>query len=220
MSLRPACALLACQLLMALAAPAARATMPTPGRHVKLADGWRFAFGPHEGAERGSYADSAWQRVSLPHTWNAEDAFTKEPAFREGPGWYRRTVELGPELAGRRLVLRFEGANQVTDVWWNGTHVGRHAGGYTAFAFDVTGEARFGAANVIAVRADNTVGPVPPLIADYDFYGGLYRDVWLDVTGPVHLSTLDHGAPGAWAEASGVSGARATVHVRGRIANA
>lgn len=209
---------LACVLLLALAgAPGSAAA--APARRVKLDQGWRFAFGPHDGAEREDYPDAGWQPVTLPHTWNAEDAFTREPTFREGDGWYRRRVTLDPALRGRRLVLRFEGANQVTDVFWNGTHVGRHAGGYTAFAFDVTGAARAGGANVLAVRVNNAIGPLPPLIADYDFYGGLYRDVWLIASDPVHFSLLDHGAPGAWAEATGVSQAGATVSVRGRLSN-
>jgi beta-galactosidase len=97
--------------------------------------------------------------------------------------------------------------------------LGRHAGGYTAFAFDVTEAAHIGGDNLLAVRVDNTIGPVPPLIADYDFYGGLYRDVWLIDSDPVHFSWLDHGAPGAWAAASDVSAASATVQVRARIAN-
>jgi beta-galactosidase len=155
----------------------------------------------------------------LPHTWNAEDAFTREPTFREGAGWYRRRVTLDPALAGKRLVLRIEAANQVADVYWNGKHVGHHEGGYTAFAVDVTDAARVGGANVLAVRVDNAIGPVPPLIADYDFYGGLYRDVWLIALDPVHFSAMDHGAPGVWAEPTHVSEAGATVTVRGRLAN-
>ena len=209
---------LACVLLLALAgAPGSAAAAPS--QRVRLDDGWRFAFGRQDDAEREDYPDAAWQLVTLPHTWNAEDAFTREPTFREGDGWYRRRVVLDPALQGKRLVLRFEAANQVTDVYWNGAHVGRHAGGYTAFAFDVTGAARVGGTNVLAVRVNNAVGPVPPLIADYNFYGGLYREVWLIASDPVHFSLLDHGAPGAWTEATGVSEASATVSVRGRLSN-
>jgi beta-galactosidase len=188
-------------------------------RRVKLDEGWRFTFGRQEGAEREDFDDAGWHPVTLPHTWNAADAFTREPTFREGDGWYRRSVTLAPGLEGKRLVLRFEAANQATDVYWNGTHVGHHAGGYTAFAIDVTPAAHVGGANLLAVRVNNAIGPVPPLIADYDFYGGLYRDVWLIVSDPVHFSLLDHGAPGLWAEPSRVSEASAGVRVRGRLSN-
>jgi hypothetical protein len=203
---------------MALAS-APRATAAEATRRIRLDTGWRFAFGPREGAERGSYSDADWEPVTVPHTWNAQDAFTRVPSFREGQGWYRRHVTLDRALEGRRLTLRFEAANQVADVWWNGVRLGRHAGGYTAFAFDVTEASHIGGDNLLAVRVDNTIGPVPPLIADYDFYGGLYRDVWLIDSDPVHFSWLDHGAPGAWAAASDVSAASATVQVRARIAN-
>jgi beta-galactosidase len=208
-----------CAALVALASAPRPATADATQR-TRLDTGWRFAFGPHEGAEQPSYTDTEWETVAVPHTWNAQDAFTRVPSFREGQGWYRRHVTLDRALEGRRLTLRFEAANQVADVWWNGVHVGRHVGGYTAFAFDVTDAARLGADNLLAVRVDNTIGPVPPLIADYDFYGGLYRDVWLIASSPVHFSLLDHGAPGAWAEASAVSASSATVRVHGRIANA
>ncbi|MFI5370524.1 MAG: glycoside hydrolase family 2 TIM barrel-domain containing protein [Candidatus Eisenbacteria bacterium] len=204
-------------LLLALAGgPAGAASLHSP---MKLDDGWRFAFGRRDDAERVDFPDADWHPVTLPHTWNAEDAFTREPTFHEGEGWYRRRVTLDATLRGKRLLLRFEAANQVTDVYWNGIHVGRHAGGYTAFAFDVTELARPGGVNVLAVRVDNTIGPVPPLIADYDFYGGIYRDVWLIALDPVHFSPLDHGAPGVWAEATAVTETGATVTVRGRLRN-
>ena len=218
MPLSPWAALsLACTLLLGLAAP--RIAGASAAQRVKLDTGWRFAFGARDGAEGETYADSDWEPVTLPHTWNAQDAFTREPTFREGEGWYRRRVTLDPAWRGRRLVLRFEAANQVTDIYWNGVHVGHHAGGYTAFAVDVTGAAHADRVNVLAVRVNNAIGPVPPLIADYNFYGGIYRDVWLIVLDPVHFSRLDHGAPGAWAEASAVSEASATVTVRGRLTN-
>jgi beta-galactosidase len=210
---------LGCVLLLALGGTPEGAAAP-PEPRMKLDDGWRFAFGRQDGAEREDFPDAGWQQETLPHTWNAEDAFTREPTFREGDGWYRRSVTLDRALAGQRLVLRFEAANQVTDVYWNGRHVGHHSGGYTAFAIDVTEAARVGQVNVLAVRVNNEIGPVPPLIADYNFYGGLYRDVWLIASNPVHFSLLDHGAPGAWAEPTLVSEASATVTVRGRLSNA
>src|SRR5262245_34732466 len=209
---------LACALFLVSVMPVV--SEATTSQRMKLDDGWRFAFGPRDGAERVDYPDPDWERVTLPHTWNAKDAFTKVASFREGDGWYRRRVTLDPALRGRRLTLLCEAANQVADVYWNGVPVGHHAGGYTAFAFDVTAPARVGGQNVLAIRVNNAIGPIPPLIADYDFYGGLYRDVWLIASGDVHFSRLDHAAPGAWAEATDVSESSATVHVRGRLANA
>jgi beta-galactosidase len=204
-------------LTLALVAP--RVIAAAPLEPMRINDDWRFAFGAHEGAERPDYPDTGWARIRLPHTWNAEDAFTRVPSFREGAGWYRRRIEIPVAWRGRRLVLRFGAANQVTDVWWNGRPVGHHAGGYTAFACDLEGALRDDTTNVLAVRVDNTVGAVPPLVADYDFYGGIYRDIQLIPLDPVHFSRLDHASPGAWAEATQVSDSAATIVVRGRVAN-
>ena len=121
-------------------------------------------------------------------------------------GWYRRRLTLPAELRGRRLFLYFEGANQVADVYVNGRRAGRHVGGYTAFSFDVTDLARFDAPNVIAVRVDNSHDQaIPPLNADFTFYGGIYRDVWLIATDPVHITVTDHASPGIYVDTPAIS---------------
>lgn len=209
----------ACCLLTCLVATAALAQAPR--LRVTLNDGWRYADGPHPGAEDPTYADSAWTSVDLPHTWNAEDAFDKVPGYRRGVGWYRRTLALDPELEGQRIYLYFEGANQVADVYVNGDSVGQHVGGYTAFAFDVTDQVRFDGPNLVAVRVDNSHDPdIPPLDADFTFYGGIYRDVWLVATPPLHVADpVDLAAPGLYLDTPEASAERATVRVRGTLLN-
>ena len=187
---------------------------------VTLNDGWRYADGPIAGAQAPEFDDDGWTRVHLPHTWNADDAMAKGGAYRRGEGWYRRTLDLDPGLEGRRLFLYFEGANQVAELFVNGTAVGTHVGGYTAFAFEITGQVRFDAPNVLAVRVDNAHDPdIPPLNADFTFFGGIYRDVWLIATDPVHVDVLDHAAPGLYVDTPELSAERATVRVRGAVVN-
>jgi beta-galactosidase len=210
---------------------AALAATPIPGQgpggqepprvRYTINDGWRYADGPIDGAARPGHEDTGWERVDLPHTWNADAAAAEDPDYRRGVGWYRRSLDLDPSLEGRRIFVRFEGANQVAEVFVNGEPAGRHVGGYTAFAFDITELVRLDGRNVLAVRVDNTHDPdIPPLDADFTFYGGIYRDVWLIATSPVHVTLLDHASPGIFIDTPEVSEEAATVRVRGTLLNA
>jgi beta-galactosidase len=187
---------------------------------VSINDAWRFFGGEVEGAQNPEFDDSAWQRVSLPHTWNAADAFNKEVRYRQGIGWYRRSLPITGVAPDRRIVLHFEGANQVKTLFVNGSEVGEHVGGYTAFAFDITDFVSFGGENVIAVRVDNRHDDdIPPLNADFTFYGGIYRNAWLIETDPVHIDVLDHASPGIFLDTPLLQEGNASVRIRGSIVN-
>lgn len=202
--------------------PAVRADASddSPRLRVLLDDGWQFRRGEADLDERAG--DVSWAPVTLPHTWNADDVWDDEPGYYRGAGWYRRRVHTDATLAGRRLHLHFEGVGQAADVFVNGVLAGRHEGGYTAFTVDVTGHLRPGHAegDLVAVRADNAErAHLPPLSGDFNFYGGIYRDVWLVATSPIHLATDDHGSGGVFVDTPEVSDARATVRVRGTVVN-
>ncbi len=194
--------------------------LASPRVRYTINEGWRYAPGPVERAEAVDFDDAGWERVDLPHTWNAEDAFDKSRAYRRGVGWFRKRLALDPSLRGKRLFLYFEGANQVADVFVNGEALGRHVGGYTAFVFEVTDQVSFDRENVVAVRVDNSHDDdIPPLNADFTFYGGIYRDVWLLATAPVHLDVLDHAAPGLYVGTPTVTPDSALVDNRGVVVN-
>lgn len=179
-------------------------------------DNWRFAPGEVERAAAADFDDRSWARVDLPHTWNAADSFDKTKPYRQGVGWYRKSLNVPVELRGQRLFLYFEGANQVADVFVNGQHAGSHTGGYTAFVFEITDRIQYGAPNIIAVRVDNSYDPdIPPLSADFTFYGGIYRNVWLIVTSPIHIDVTDHASPGVFITAK----PDGTVHIKGSVVN-
>ena len=110
---------------------------------------WRFRF-YHE-VERGTA-----ERVDLPHTWNAQDALAGQLDYWRGIGCYEKRLAVCEEWRGKRLFLRFEGANSVADVFVNGCYVGQHRGGYGAFVFEITGRVRYGAENVVAVFVSNS----------------------------------------------------------------
>ncbi len=191
-----------------------------PRHHIELNEGWRYAPGPVEDAQSPDLDDAAWQPVTLPHTWNAADAFDKRGSYRRGEGWYRRELILPAGERGRRIFVFFEGANQIAELFVNGVSAGTHVGGYTAFVFDVTDLARFDAPNLLAVRVDNRHdADIPPLEADFTFYGGIYRDVRLITTDPLHIDVLDHASPGVFVDTPRATAREAVVRVRGAVVN-
>lgn len=199
---------------------AVHAEAESPRLRYTINEGWRFHGGIAADAHQPGFDDGSWQRISLPHTWNASDSLDKNVQYRRGTGWYRRTLTLDPSLRGRRLFLHFEGANQVADVFVNGRKAGSHIGGYTAFVFDITSLVRLGEENLIAVRVDNAHEPaIPPLNGDFTFFGGIYRDVWLVATSPVHITLEDHASPGVFISTPEVSAARGVVRIRGTVVN-
>jgi len=146
---------------------------------------WRFKLGEVPDGQNPGLNDSSWQRIGLPHSFSIP--YFQAPTFYVGPGWYRKTFTL-PALGHRRLSLEFEAAFQKADVYVNGIAVGSHRGGYTGFPIDITNAVRPGR-NLVAVRVDNTWDPtLAPRAGEHVFSGGIYRDVWLVATEPVHVT--------------------------------
>jgi beta-galactosidase len=199
-------------LLLALA-PLALPPVPPPGRTVVPLDaGWSF---------EGPCVDGKTVRatVAVPHTWNATDTLDGLQ-YARGVGTYALALPIDASAAGRRLFLRFEGANTVADVEVNGEPVGRHRGGYTAFAFEITPFVVPGGENRLVVRVDNRPQPdVMPTGGDFNVYGGLHRPAWLVTTGPVAISLLDHASPGVSVRQAKVSEAEAQVEVTTVVSN-
>lgn len=208
-------------LVLLCATASAQAAGDAGGRsRESINAGWRYADGPQAGAEAPAFDDGGWRAMDLPHTWNADDAFDKRTPYRRGEGWYRRRLALAPGQCDRRLFVHFEGANQVADVYLNGERLGRHVGGYTAFAFELTPHARCDGRDLLAVRVDNRHDPdIPPLDADFTFFGGIYRNAWLVETDPVHIDVLDHAAPGVYVDTPTIDATQAVVRVRGTVVN-
>jgi beta-galactosidase len=194
----------------------------SPRIRYSINDGWRYRADGVNFAEKPSISDESWERVTIPHTWNASDPFDDVPSYRRGIGWYRRRLALADSLHGKRIFLYFEGANQVADVYVNGAFAGQHKGGYTGFSVDITPFAKFGSGtdNLIAVQVDNSHSPyIPPLSVGYALYGGIYRDVWLVATDPVHATMSDLGGPGVYVSTPTVSRTQGVAAARGTIVN-
>ena len=184
-------------------------------RRTLLNSGWTFAL---DTADNGDASE--WQPVSLPHTWNDRDGSNKRSPYFRGTGIYRRTLQVDDRLRGQALYLYFEGANQVAEVLVNGKTAGRHVGGYSAFAVDISDLVHPDADNDIEVRVDNRHDDtVPPLNADFTFYGGLYRDAWLLAFDDVHFEIDDFGATALLFDTQALSAETATVAVSGSVRN-
>ncbi len=136
--------------------------------------------------------------VNIPHTWNALDIQDDVPGYWRGLCTYGKTLVINDDIVGKRVFIRFEGVNQETELVVNGRSAGTHAGGYSAFCFDVTGYVRQGS-NDILVKVNNRHNiEIPPLSADFSFLGGIYRDVELVITPDAHISLTHYGSSGVY----------------------
>jgi len=159
------------------------------GTKMSVNSNWLF----YDGREPGNGV-----RVDLPHTWNADDAADDVGGYYRGTGRYVKRIKLPESVAGKRVFLNFEGANQVTRLKVNGSDAGEHIGGYSAFVFDITPFVAPGE-NLVEVAVDNSPNPdIAPLSADFTFFGGIYRDVFLEIEEPVHFSHSDCASSGIY----------------------
>lgn len=157
---------------------------------ILLNNDWNFRFS-HQ-VQKGTEV-----RVDLPHTWNAQDALSSKIDYKRGIGNYEKNLFIRSEWKGKRLFIRFEGVNNIADVFVNRRHIGEHRGGYGAFIFEITGKVEYGKENSILVRVNNGEQlDIMPLVGDFNFYGGIYRDVHLLITDETCISPLNYASPG------------------------
>jgi beta-galactosidase len=185
-------------------------------RRLSLDEGWRFLKGEAPGAETPEFDDSGWRTLDLPHDWAIEGPFDEAYGPSQGAlpfygtGWYRKHFALPVGAEDRLVHVEFDGAMSNARVWLNGAELGGRPYGYIGFGFDLTPHLRFGGAdNVLAVR----LTPEPQSSRWYPG-AGIYRHVWLDATGPVHVARW-----GTSVTTPRVSDDEATVHVRTEVRN-
>ncbi|KAB8287335.1 Beta-galactosidase [Bifidobacterium ramosum] len=150
--------------------------------------GWRFFRGTPNGAEKPGYDDADWRPVTLPHDYGVEGKFSRNARatvgyLKVGEGWYRKTFVAPTTLEGKRVTLDFDGVMDRAEIWLNGEKIAEHHYGYTAFSVDLTSRLRLGEENVITVRSNNEE-PSSRWYAG----AGIYRDVTLTVTAPIHVA--------------------------------
>src|SRR5258706_4812667 len=192
-----------------------------PREDINLDAGWRFIRQDVAGAQTNGFDDSTWTLLNLPHTWNNLDGQDGGNNYYRGIGWYRLHYTVSTNEAGRRLFLKFDGANIVSVVYVNGNRLGDHGGGFAAFVFDATPYVNIGTDNVIAVQVNNTsTNGIAPLNADSTCFGGIDGDVHLLAADPLQVWPLDYGSPGVYLTTTSVSSNSANLQVTTVVSNA
>jgi hypothetical protein len=173
---------------------------------------WRFKLGDYTGAQANSYDDSSWTTVGLPHSFSLPYFLSSK--FYVGYGWYRKHFTIPAEWSNKRVFLEFEGAFQDAQVYVNNKSIGRHQGGYIGFSLDATSAVVTGD-NVVAVQLNNNWNAqLAPRAGEHTFSGGLYRDVNLVVTDPLHVTWY-----GTFVTTPTISASSATVNVKTEVRN-
>lgn len=169
-------------------------------------------------------ADSRWQDVSLPHTWNVQDVSDDEPGYYRGDGWYKKILYIPVTWKDKDVYILFEGAAQIAEVFINGHSIGKHTGSYTFFTFPLTKFLHFGdgenAPNILTVKVNNSADEkIPPNSGDYTFFGGIYRDVYLRVYDKVHFDADNNASEAIFITTPVVSASYADVNIKRALFN-
>ncbi|MDR3220201.1 MAG: glycoside hydrolase family 2 protein [Dysgonamonadaceae bacterium] len=143
-----------------------------------------------------------WTKITLPHTWNAEDAVAPDVNYFQGAGWYRTLLDVQNPYKNGRTLLHFEGAGQKTEVFVYTEKVADHIGGYDEWTADITDAAKYFSENIdskrfngkipLSIRCDNSrdAEMIPSDLSDFTLYGGIYRYLNLVYLPAVSLNNL------------------------------
>ena len=175
---------------------------------INLNGNWAFS----KGAETiPASLEESWEKVDLPHSWNAIDGQDGGNDYYRGTACYAKTVSKSQLPAADRYYLEIRGANSSADVYVDGKALAHHDGGYSTWRVDITDA--LGENSLLAIAVDNSANEtVYPQMADFTFYGGLYRDVNLICVSESHFDLDYYGGPGI-AVTPEINGADALVKV-------
>ncbi|WP_053058365.1 sugar-binding domain-containing protein [Pedobacter sp. BMA] len=161
---------------------------PGFGTAEKINADWRFHLGDIDPKKEPDQRDRSWRTVQLPHDWTIKQTYSPTYASATGYlpggiGWYQKKLNITKQDQGKKLFLYFEGVYNRSEVFLNGKSLGKRPNGYISFSYDITSLVKFGEENQITVRVDHS------LDADSRWYtgSGIYRDVYLVRSNPVHL---------------------------------
>lgn len=177
---------------------------------------WAFT---KEWSDIPSEVPKNWNFVNLPHTWNAIDGQDGENDYYRGKCLYVRSLEKEDLPEADRYYIEFRGANSSAELYVDGNKIACHDGGYSTWRADITDYLK-NPVSVIAVAVDNSANEtVYPQMADFTFYGGLYRDVNIIAVSESHFDLDYYGGPGIMVTPQ-ISGNNASVQVRVFLSNA
>ncbi|MDR1763458.1 MAG: DUF4982 domain-containing protein [Dysgonamonadaceae bacterium] len=153
------------------------------GKPEKINEKWEFHLGDSLSEQ------TRWRTLNLPHDWSVEGALNPSLAactgyLPGGIGWYRKSLDIPADKKGEKVFIYFEGVQNRSEVYLNGHLLGKRPNGYVSFLYDMTPYISFGGENVLTVRVDHS------RYADSRWYNGsgIYRNVWLVFSNPVHIA--------------------------------
>ena len=167
---------------------------PAFGGGADFQNGWRFHLDDLPGAENQSFNDSSWETVAIPHPARIEARVCgkdNNPQW-EGICWYRKNIEITPEMAGKVVLIRFEGAMNKAVLYANGNQIAENLDGYLPWVADLTALAKAPGKIALALKLDNkpnpVTGPKPLATLGFNLYHGLYRPAFLIVKPLLHIT--------------------------------
>lgn len=182
---------------------------------IAINQNWHFS----KDQKAKGYTQLKYTLVNIPHTWNAFDVLDDEPGYYRGIAYYKKKLNLQPAWKAKKIYLNFGAANQETEVFLNGKKIGHHIGGYTGFTLALD-HLKFDGKDELVVKVDNSHNDnIPPLTADFTFFGGLYRNVSLTILDQAHFADQLYGTNGIYVHAENVTENNATVKVDGKLFN-
>lgn len=192
-------------------------TQPLHSMRKSLNEGWIFVKTPGNKTLIPQF-DNA-EKVHLPHTWNVFDVWDDVRGYYRDAAWYKKQVFIPDTLKTRKVFIYFEGANHTAALYVNGVKAGEHLGGYTAFRFDISNMLNYGVTNVLHVMVDNSYSElIAPISGDFSMLGGIYRDVYMEVTDKIHFLKSNHGSNGIFVRTN-FDQAKAEFHVNATVSN-
>lgn len=189
----------------------------SPREKICFNDNWSFSLSDNPKASETDFDDKDWRVLNLPHDWAIEGDFSKDNpsgtgggALPGGTGWYRKTFVPGNEDSDKIIRIDFDGIYMNSEVFINGQSLGKRPYGYISFGYDITPYLKWNEKNVIAVRVDNSEQP------NSRWYSGcgIYRNVWLTKTNPVHVDKW-----GTYVTTSEISNNNATLNIVTTVQN-
>lgn len=206
----------------------------TPREKYNFNADWKMLVGDQPGNELVNVADKEWQKVTLPHAFNENDAFKQSiDKLATGIVWYRKNFKVPKDTRGKKVFIEFEGIRLAGEFFLNGKWIGRSENGIMAFGFDITNAIKYDSVNVLSAKIDNswTYKEIATQSAfqwnDRNFYanyGGINKNVFLHITSKVYqtlplFSSLGTTGIYIYPSAINVPNRKATINVESQIKN-
>ena len=160
---------------------------------IDINNGWLWAEEFNEEMVKPSYEEGGMESVRIPHTVKVTPLNYFDAHVYQMVSCYRKTIDVPAEWKDKKVFITFDAVAHEVEVYVNGVSVAKHSCGYTAFTADLSDYLKFGEKNVIAVKCDSRESlNVPPFgfVIDYMTYGGIYREVHLDVKEKDHIKDV------------------------------